>query len=154
AYAGIDEEARRQVFLRALNSHDHGQAAAQAFNVAGKTDIVVRFEGQSLFIDECKFWQGAKSFTEAIDQLFSYSSWRDTKLALIMFVGERDLTAIVCKTKKAIQQHRQVVSLRSAGGETEFRATMRWPGDDERLADLNVFLFQTPAAVSDNGSEG
>lgn len=153
AYAGMDEEARRQVFLPALNSHYHGQAAAEAFNVAGKTDIVVRFEGQNLFIAECKFWKGAKSVTEAIDQLFSYSSWRDTKLALIVFVRERDLTAIVGKAKNAIQQHSQFVIRRSAGGETEFRATMRWPGDDERLADLNVFLFQTAAAVSGNGSE-
>jgi hypothetical protein len=51
-YAPLGEEDRRQVFLTALNSHYHGQASAEAFNVAGKTDILVRWEGQSLFIAE------------------------------------------------------------------------------------------------------
>jgi hypothetical protein len=144
SYATLGEEDRRQQFLPMLNSHYRGQATAEAFNVAGKTDILVQFEGQNLFIAECKFWEGQQSFADAIGQLFGYTSWRDTKLALIVFVRESGMTAIVTKVRQALEQHEQFVAFKQAAGPTEFRATMRWPGDDQRFADLNVFLFHTP----------
>jgi hypothetical protein len=61
-YAGMGEEDRRQVLLAALNTHYRGQTTAEAFNVSGKTDILIRHaEGKNLFIGECKFWEGAKA---------------------------------------------------------------------------------------------
>jgi hypothetical protein len=47
-------------------------------NGAGKTDILVRYEDRNVFIGECKFWHGQKKLSEAIDQLLSYTVWRDT----------------------------------------------------------------------------
>ena len=108
-YAGMDEEARRTVLLDALNTHYRGEGTAEAFNVTGKTDILVRHEGNNLFIGECKFWSGAKGFIDAVDQLFGYTAWRDTKLALIMFVRERDLTSIIEKGRDALAEHAQFV---------------------------------------------
>jgi hypothetical protein len=144
-YAGMGEEDRRQVLLTALNTHYRGQATAEAFNVSGKTDILVRHpEGRNLFIAECKFWSGRKGFKETIDQLFRYMAWRDTKLAIVMFVREKDLTAVVEKARSALEQHPHFVEWRDAAGETEVRATVSWPGDDRRHADLNVFLVHTP----------
>jgi hypothetical protein len=63
-YAAMGEEDRRQVLLIPLNTQYRGQASAEAFNVTGKTDILLKWEGQNLFIAECKIWRGAKSFTE------------------------------------------------------------------------------------------
>lgn len=143
-YADKGEEDRRQFLLAALNTHYHGAATAEAFNVSGKTDILIRHEGRSLFIAEGKFWGGAKAFGEAIDQLFSYAAWRDTKLALIVFVRERDLTSIIEKAREALGQHAQFVESKEAASETELRATMSWPGDEQRHADLNVFFIQVP----------
>jgi hypothetical protein len=71
---------------------------AEAFNFGDKTDILIRHEGRSLFIAECKFWAGAKGFSDTLDLQFGYQAWRDTKLAVLMFVRERDLTAIVEST--------------------------------------------------------
>jgi hypothetical protein len=51
----------------------------------GKTDILIRIDGKNIFIAECKFWTGPKGFTETIDQLLGYLSWRDTKAAIVMF---------------------------------------------------------------------
>jgi hypothetical protein len=51
---------------------------AEAFNIEGKTDILVRHEGSNLFIGECKVWSGAKGFGETVDQLFRYTGWRDS----------------------------------------------------------------------------
>jgi hypothetical protein len=144
-YAALDEEARRDLFVATLNTHYEGRGAAEAFNVNGKTDILIRYEGKSLLIAECKFWTGAKGFTEAIDQLFGYASWRDTKLTLIMFVQEKGLTEIIEKARAALEEHTQFVAWTDAAGETELRAVVSWPGDERRHADLNAFFVHTPA---------
>jgi hypothetical protein len=143
-YRGMGEEARRQVILDALNTHYRGEGTAEAFNVSGKTDILVRHEGSNLFIGECKFWTGAKGFTETIDQLFGYRAWRDTKLAILMFVRERQLTSIIERGHGALSQHPQFVHWQQAANETELRATVSWTGDHRRHADLNVFFISTP----------
>jgi hypothetical protein len=146
-YARMGEEDRRHVLLTALNTHYRGQTIAEAFNVNGKTDILVRHpEGRNLFIGECKFWEGVKGFTATVDQLFGYAGWRDTKLAIVMFVRENDLTAVVEKARATLAQHPQFVSWADAIGETELRATMSWPGDERQHADLNVFFVHTPGA--------
>jgi hypothetical protein len=143
-YAGMGEEARRQTLVATLNTHYAGRAHAEAFNNEGKTDILIRYEGRNLFICECKFWSGAEGFSDTIDQLFRYTSWRDTKLAIVMFVREKGLTSIVAKARTALSGHPQFVAWKDAVTETEFRATMRWPGDDERFADLNVLFVHAP----------
>ena len=144
-YVGMGEEDRRQVLLLALNTQYQGRAVAEAFNVAGKTDILVRHENQNLFIGECKFWSGAKGFIATVDQLFGYRAWRDTKLAIVMFVRERDLTAIIEKGREALAAHPQFVEWKTPASETELRASVSWPGDDRRHADLVVFFVSTPA---------
>lgn len=151
-YVGMGEEDRRQVLLTALNTHYQGLTTAEAFNVSGKTDLLVRHpEGRNLFIGECKFWEGQKAFSQTIDQLFSYSAWRDSKLAVVMFVGERDLTSVLEKARKALTAHPQFAELRPAKGETEMRAIMSWPGDVGRLADLSVLFVHIPAASRSAG---
>ena len=139
-YADQGEEDRRQFIVATLNTHYRGQTTAEAFNVAGKTDILIRHDDRNLFIAECKFWSGAKGFRETIDQLFGYRAWRDTKLAIVMFVREKDLTSIVEKAREELAAHPQFVAWATAATETELRARVSWPGDDRRVADLNVFL--------------
>jgi hypothetical protein len=143
-YRSLDEEDRRTTILALLNSHYEGRGAAEAFNGQGKTDILIRYEGKNIFIAECKFWRGEKEFIAAIDQLFRYTGWRDTKLALILFVEEKGLTAIITKARAALLAHSQFVSAQPAATETELRATMSWPGDRERLAMLNITFVHTP----------
>ena len=89
---------------------------------------------------------GAGGFTETVDQLFRYTGWRDTKLAIVMFVREKGLTAILKKARETLEQHPQFVRWKKAAEETELRAEMTWPGDPARPADLNVFFVHTPEA--------
>src|SRR6202041_3474783 len=79
------EEMLRDHFLLQLNGQFEGKATSETFNGAGKTDILLRVNDRNIFIAECKFWNGQKSLTDAIDQLFSYLTWRDSKAALIVF---------------------------------------------------------------------
>lgn len=152
AYAGMDEEARRQVLLLALNGQYQGVTTAEAFNVTGKTDLRILYEGQSLFIGECKIWRGPKSFRDTLDQLLGYGGWRDQKLAAVIFVRQRGLTGIVGRAKAAIAGHPQSVAERPGEDETELRAQMHWEGDPARLLDLAVRFIHTldPAAPADD----
>lgn len=144
SYASMGEEARRRVILDALNTHYRGVGSAEAFNFGGKTDILITHEGRSLFIAECKFWSGPKGFNDTIDQLFGYQAWRDTKLALLMFVRERDLTAIIERARRVIEAHPQFIAWSSGAGETELRALVSWTGDERRHADLTALFISTP----------
>lgn len=142
-YVPMGEEDRRNVILSALTTHYDG-FTAETDNQGGHTDILARYQGRNVFICECKFWDGEQSFTDTIDQLFGYAGWRDTKLSIVMFVRAKGMTAIVDKARERLAAHPQFVGWGNAVGETELRAAMRWSGDDERLADLNVFLVHTP----------
>jgi len=94
SFATLDEEAIRTHFLLQLNGHYEGDATGETFNAAGKTDILIRVDNRNIFIAECKFWRGPKAFSEAIDQLLGYLSWRDSKCALIVFNRTRDSSAV------------------------------------------------------------
>ena len=142
-YAAMGEEDRRNVILSGLATHYSG-FTAETDNQGGHTDILARYENRNLFIAECKFWTGEKGFVKTVDQIVGYTGWRDTKLAVVMFVRQRGMTAILAKGRKALESHAQFVAWKAAASETEFRATVRWPDDDERLADLNVFFVHTP----------
>ena len=47
-YARMGEEHRRQTIVATLNTHYAGRAAAEAFNVQRKTDILIRHDGRNL----------------------------------------------------------------------------------------------------------
>jgi hypothetical protein len=61
-----------------------------------------------------------------------------------MFVREKGLTGVVEKAREALGEHDQFGEWGQAVGETELRATMSWPGDERRHADLNVFFVHLP----------
>ena len=89
------EEELRDVILATLNTHYDGKATGESFRRAGKTDIYLPFEKKAAYIGECKIWHGEKKFCEAIHQLFSYSTWKDTKTSLIVFNKDnRDFTVV------------------------------------------------------------
>ena len=94
SFATLDEEAIRTHFLLQLNGHYEGSATGETFNAVGKTDILIRVENKNIFIAECKFWRGPMSFSEAVDQLLSYLSWRDSKCALLIFNKNKDSSAV------------------------------------------------------------
>ena len=94
SFASLDEEAIRTHFLLQLNGHYEGLATGETFNSSGKTDILIRADNKNVFIAECKFWRGPKSFSDSIDQLFRYLSWRDSKCALLIFNQTKNSSAV------------------------------------------------------------
>jgi hypothetical protein len=110
----FDEEGIRDIALFILNANYQGEAAGEVFNGAGKNDITLTYRNQNAFIGEFKFWPGPKKFTEAVDQLLSYTVWRDTKAALVLLIKDvRDTTAIN-GADTVIRSHRQFQAVQDA----------------------------------------
>ena len=87
-FSRLEEEKLRDVLISTLETHYENSVSGETFRKNGKTDIQVKFENKAAFIAECKIWHGIKKFEEAVQQLFGYTTWKDTKVALIVFNKE------------------------------------------------------------------
>jgi len=83
-YYRNNEEELRDHLLATLNTH-YDNATGETFRKIGKTDILIEFESEAAFVGECKVWHGIKQFSEAVQQLLNYSTWRDLKVSLVIF---------------------------------------------------------------------
>lgn len=141
----LDEEGIRQHFLVQLNGHYEGEAMAEAFNGDGKTDILIRSGGRNVFIAECKVWKGPAGFKAAIDQLLGYATWRDAKLALLLFNRLTNFATVLQKVPELLKGHPSFKRLVPVSGETRARAVLRHPSDAGRELTLSVLAFEVPA---------
>jgi hypothetical protein len=140
----MGEEDIRQHFLVQLNAQYEGQATGETFNAAGKTDILIRSEGQNIFIAECKFWHGEKGFLETVDQLLSYVTWRDTKTALVIFNRNKNLSAVIATIKSAMEKHEHKKQGPKVEGDTRIRYVMGHPSDHSREIITTVMVYDIP----------
>ena len=144
AFQAVDEEALRSHFLVQLNGHYQGQATGETFNYEGKTDILIRSEGRNIFIAECKFWSGPKKLGETIDQLLGYSSWRDTKTAIVVFSRNRDFSKVLSAIPEAVRSHPQYKRDLPGSTESSFRFQFANRDDRNRELFLTVLAFDVP----------
>ncbi|ACL02992.1 conserved hypothetical protein [Desulfatibacillum aliphaticivorans] len=144
AFATIDEESLRSHFLVQLNGHYEGQATGETFNYEGKTDILIRVQGKNVFIAECKYWGGPKKLTETIDQLLGYSSWRDMKVAVIIFSRNRNLSKVLDSIPQTVEVHRCYKRFLGKMSETNFRYVFSNRDDPNREMILSVLVFDVP----------
>lgn len=150
-YASWEEEQLRDALLVLLGTHYEGQATGETFNKSGKTDILVRVEDRNVFVAECKWWSGPAAFAQperveraALDQLLHYTTWRDAKLALVMFVDRRDMTRVVSGAREALATHPAFEAWHEGADEGELRCRVRMPSHEERYADLAVVFVHLP----------
>ena len=145
AFAKMDEESLRDHILVQLNGHYEGQATGETFNFTGKTDILIRSDGGNVFIAECKFWTGSKGFLDAIDQLLGYTTYRDTKTALIIFNKNKDHSGVLGKITDSLTGHHNFKRGLGRSSESRFRSVFQHPRDDQRNIYLAVLTFHLPA---------
>jgi len=145
SFQTMAEEDLRQHFLVQLNSQYEGQATGETFNFEGKTDILIRAEGRNIFIAECKFWNGPKALLSAVDQLLSYATWRDTKLALLVFYRGKDFTGVLRSIDETMKSHPQFKQQLQYSIETGLRYRAAHRDDKEREMILTVLAFHIPS---------
>jgi len=143
-FVRMGEEDIRQHFLVQLNGQYEGQATGETFNAEGKTDILIRAEGNNIFIAECKFWHGEKGFLETVDQLLSYTTWRDTKTAIIIFNRNKNLTGVLGTIRTAMEKHPRKKRGPKLEGETRTRYIMGNPSDENREIIMTVMVYDIP----------
>ena len=141
----LDEESLRDMFLVPLNSHFEG-VTGEAFNHEGKTDVLLRYDGGNLFVAEFKIWSGAKAFGEAIDQLLSYLTWRETKTALVIFSRNKGFTGVLDSIREAARAHPRFVSGPMRLDDTSDRYVFSLPQDNEREVSISALAFDLSSA--------
>lgn len=144
AFKSLDEETLRHHFLVQLNGRYDGAATGETFNFSGKTDILIRERGRNLFIAECKFWRGASGLLETIDQLLGYTSWRDTKTAIILFVRNKNFSEVLAQLSECLTRHPQFKRSMPVGGETRVRGVFHQSEDRHRELIITVSAFHIP----------
>lgn len=146
SFASINEEGLRMHFLAQLNGVYEGAATGETFNYEGKTDILLRKDGKNLFIAECKFWGGPKVFTETIDQLLNYLTWRDSKTAVIVFVRDTAMSTVNEKIPSLLREHPSYISGVDTPNhcEGEFRCRMKSARDVNLSLDVTVQVYHVP----------
>ncbi|HEV2435749.1 MAG TPA: hypothetical protein VG077_07100 [Verrucomicrobiae bacterium] len=146
AFAEMDEESLRFMLLVPLNIHYEGQATGETFNYDGKTDIIIKVGGQHIFVAECLIWDGPEYFKSKISQLLGYTSWRDTKTAIIIFNRNKNLSAVLAQIPDLVKQHSNFKhEITSYKNETGFRFVLHHRDDKNRELILTVLLFDVPS---------
>jgi hypothetical protein len=133
-----DEESLRDALLLFLNAQFEGAAHGEAFNAKGHTDLLIRVENENLFIGECKIWGGAKAFDDAVDQLLGYTTWRDSRLALILFVKTKDVAQTLEKARAVLEKRPEFEHW--LVGSERTKAKIRWVDDRARTAAVALIV--------------
>jgi hypothetical protein len=144
AFAKMDEENLRDHFLVQLNGQYEGQAMGEVFNYQGKTDILVRWDNTNVFIAECKFWKGEKKLLETIDQLLRYTTWRDTKTAILIFNRGGGLSEILKKIPESVKNYPCYKREIKMTNETLYRYILQLPDDSNKEIFLTILIFNIP----------
>lgn len=144
AFMDMDEEDLRWILLVPLNAIYKGEASGEIFNYEGKTDILIREKNKNLFISECKIWRGEKGLFDAIDQLLGYTSWRDTKTAVILFFRGKNFSKILEKIPEVVKSHSCYISDIGIKEETIFQYKFHHRDDINRELILSVMAFHVP----------
>jgi hypothetical protein len=101
----LGEESLRDVFLAGINSHYSGLASGETFNRAGKTDIILPYQNENLFVAECKFWSGPAKYHDTLDQLLEYLTVRDSQAAVMIFSQNKDFQDVKQKIAEETPDH-------------------------------------------------
>lgn len=144
AFKSMGEEALRQHFLVQLNGQFEGKATGETFNMAGKTDILLREGDRNVFIAECKLWKGPKAFGEAIDQLLSYATWRDGKLVILVFNRGTETSTVLSGIDSTTKSHSNFKRTVNWSHESGFRYVFHGRDDKNRELTLTVLVFHVP----------
>jgi len=145
AFSSLGEQDLRTHFLVQLNGQFEGRASGETFHGSGRTDILLQERDRSVFIAECKFWDGPASLTAAIDQLLDYATWRDAKAALLLFSRNADFSAVVQQVPETIKAHSRSRGAVTTLGETVFRSQLKQRDDSVREITVTTLVYNVPA---------
>lgn len=144
---GLSEPEIRDLFLAALNTYFEGGAAGERFRREGFTDITIEEKSRAAFVSEFKLWKGPAYLRGAIDQLLDYTTWRDTKCAIVVFVrGGKDFAAVRATIDATLPQHRAFRRRVETHEPGEWRIMIGRENDLGEELTVHVFAFDIRTA--------
>ena len=142
SFGKLTEPDLRNVLISFLNGNFEIRAVGEAFNKIGKADISLRYSGNNLFVAECKFWGGVKKYSETIDQLFGYLTWRENIGVLIFFVKQKHFTDIIKKAKESASSHNSFIPNSMCEKSKSYFTTQNiFPDDKQKRVVIHHLLF-------------
>lgn len=136
----LEEEELRDVILSNLNTHYNSLATGETFSKKGKTDIRIQFENKAAYIAECKVWHGISEFEKAIEQLFSYTTWRDVKTSLIIFNKKnKDFVSILNKINDYLKENSLCLSIKPLS-KNNWQCTFKKDNETDEKIELNILV--------------
>lgn len=139
----FNEEELRDLLVADLISQFKASTTGESFNKTGKTDILMKYEKNNIFIAECKFWSGIKNFHKTIDQLLGYITWRDTKTAIIVFVNRKNISKVFTEIKNKISEHPNYIN-KNKNNKEWFEYTFHIDSDEAIHFKLAVIISHIP----------
>jgi len=109
---------------------------------------LIRVEDRNIFIGECKVWDGPGAMDEALGQIFKYLVWRDTKAAILLFIRNKDVTAVIKKAVEKIEAHPNYK--RRGPSHTEDQLDFVMHAQDDAAREIHLVLL--PFALRTSGS--
>jgi hypothetical protein len=147
-YSDFGEEDYRNVMLTFLEMNFEGSATGETFNMEGKSDILLRHDGDNIFIAECGMWAGPKTLSGAdeeggkISQLLErYLTWRDSKTAVILFVDRDSFSTILEKIPDAVEAHPLYAGEKDQKSRNWWQYSFNRPDDEGNPVDVAVLAF-------------
>ena len=117
---------------------------AETFNKGGKTDILVPFGVNNVFVAECKIWKGSKQYLEAINQLLSYLTCRDSLAAVVIFIKNKDFSRVCQAVTDETPKHGCFIKCCERTEDSWQAYHFHPPGDSGAVVQLAVLLFHFP----------
>jgi hypothetical protein len=122
---------------------------AETFRGQGKTDIAVYWNGQLIGVVECKVWHSEPKFQEGIDQVLSYLTPNDTRVAYVVFIKQQTVTSIVDVLKRTMLSHANCTDTAIPAGFGRFTFAFHATADPARP--ITMDLLPMPLATSATG---
>lgn len=141
----MDDEALPAHFLFQLNGHFEnkmpGESPSEIFAYAAKSTIGIEVEGKHVFLAECHFWSDARDFAAILRRLLGFSSWRDTKAAVLLFNRDKDFSQMLDAIQATIKSHSNLKRELPQLSRTSFPYVFAHHADRNREMLLTILAF-------------
>jgi len=136
-----NENRLRAELLNVLKNKLKENVTAEEYNKRGRTDIKISNKDNTLFISECKIWDGLSEYKKAIEQLLGYQNWRNRYAALILFVKKKSITNVIDTIKNETKNVKNYEKFIDEKEESWFNFMFHNPGDKRVKIKLAVLVF-------------
>lgn len=86
----------------------------------------------------------SQSLSGTINQLLGYATWRDTKIAIVIFNRDKNFSAVLAAIKPTIEAHPNHKRTLVAPRDTWFRFIIAQKDDANREMIMTVLAFDVP----------